>query len=83
MEAPITKFQAPRERDSNIEALILIGVTIVLAIVIAIVVIIMVKFCGGLWLRPLPQDLFSPRVMFMTMSTKDLSLEPSLLLFLR
>ena len=81
MEAPITKFQAPRERDPNIEDLV--GVTAVLAIVIAIVVIIMIKFCGGLWLRPLPQDLFSPRVMFMTMSTRDLSLEPLLLLFLR
>ena len=46
MEAPITKFQAPRERDSNIEHLVLIGVTVVLAIVIAIVVIIMVKFAG-------------------------------------
>ena len=56
MEAPITKFQAPRERDPNIEDLVLIGVTAVLAIVIAIVVIIMVKFCGGLWLRPLSQD---------------------------
>ena len=55
MEAPITKFQAPRKRDSNIEALVLIGVTVVLAIIIAIVVI-MVKFCGGLWLSPLPQD---------------------------
>ena len=64
MEAPITKFQASRRRDSNIEALILIGVTVVLAIVIAIVVIMMVKFCGGLWLRPLSQDLFSPRVTF-------------------
>ena len=39
--------------DSNIiEALVLIGVTVVLAIVIAIVVIMMVEFCGGLWLRP-------------------------------
>ena len=41
MKAPITKFQAPRKRDSNIEALVLISVTVVLAIVIAIVVIIM------------------------------------------
>ena len=83
MEAPITKLQAPRNRDSNIEALVLIGVTVVLAIVIAIVVIIMVKIFGGLGLRSLSQELFSPRVMFMTMSTKGLSLEPSLLLFLR
>ena len=48
MEAPITKFQAPRERDSNIEALVLTRITVVLAIVIAIVAIIMVKFCGVL-----------------------------------
>jgi len=81
MEAPITKFQAPRKRDSNIEALVLIGVTVVLAIVIAIVVIIMVRFCGGLWLRPLSQDLFSPRATFVTMSTKDPSLESLLYYF--
>ena len=63
MNGPITKFQAPRRRDSNIEALVLlaIGVRIRLAIAIAIVVI-MVEFCGGLWLRPLSQDLFSAQV---------------------
>ena len=59
----ITKLETPRKRDSNIEALVLlvIGVTAVLAIAIAIV-ILMVEFCGGLWLRPLSQDLFSARV---------------------
>ena len=64
MKGSITKFQAPRKRDSIIEALVLlvIGVTVVLAIAIAIVVI-MVEFCGGLWLRPLLQDLFSARVL--------------------
>jgi len=59
MKGPITKFLVLRKRGSNIEALLLIGVTVVLAIVIAIVV---VEFCGGLWLRPLSQDLFSSRV---------------------
>ena len=44
----ITKFQALKKRDSNIEALVLIGVTVVLAIVIAIVIIMMVEFCVGL-----------------------------------
>jgi len=44
----ITKFQTPRKGDSNIEVLVLIGVTVVLAIVIAIVVIMMVEFCVGL-----------------------------------
>ena len=39
MKGPITKFQAPRKRDSNIEALVLIGVRVVLPIVITIVVI--------------------------------------------
>ena len=39
MEAPITKSQAPRKGGSNIEALVLIGVTVVLAIIIAIEVI--------------------------------------------
>ena len=65
MKAPTTKFQAPRKRDSNIEALVLlvIGVTIVLAIAITIVVV-MVEFCGGLWVRPLSQDLFSAQVNF-------------------
>ena len=33
------------------------------AIVIVIVVDVMAEFCGGLWLRPLSQDLFSPRVL--------------------
>ena len=63
MNGPITKFQVPRKRDSNIEALVLlvIGITIGLAIAIAIVVI-MVEFCGGLSLHPLSQDLFSARV---------------------
>ena len=63
MKGSIAEFRAPRGRDSNIEALVLllIGVTVVLAIAIAIVVI-MVEFCGGLWLRPLSQDLFSARV---------------------
>ena len=48
MKGPITKFQAPRKKDSDIEALVLIGITVVLAIVIAIVFIMMVEFCGGL-----------------------------------
>ena len=63
MNGPITKFQAPRKRGSNIEALVLLvtGVTVGLAIAIAIVVI-MAEFCRGLWLRPLSQDLFSARV---------------------
>ena len=63
MNGPITKFQASRKRDSNIEAFVLlvIGVTVGLAIAIAILVI-KVEFCGGLWLRPLSQDLFSARV---------------------
>ena len=51
----IAKFQA-----SNGEALVLIGVIVVLAIVMVIVVIMMFEFCGGLWLRPLSQDLLSP-----------------------
>ena len=53
MEGPITKFQAPRKRDSDMEALVsrVMGVTVVLASVIAIVVTMMVEFCGGLWLR--------------------------------
>ena len=55
----ITKFQALRKRDSDIEALVLIGVTVVLAIVIAIVVIMMVEFWLGLWLCSLSKDLFS------------------------
>ena len=61
MKGSITKFQAPRKRDSIIEGLVLlvIGVSVVLAIAI---VVIMVEFCGRLWLRPLSQDLFSPRV---------------------
>ena len=63
MKGQITKFQAARKRDSNIEALVLlvIGVTVVLAIAIAIVVI-MVEFCGGSWSRPLSQDVFSAQV---------------------
>ena len=32
------------------------------ATVKAIVVVLMGEFCGGLWSRPLSQDLFSPRV---------------------
>ena len=61
MRGPIIKFLALRKRGSDIEALVLIGVTVVLAI-IAAVVIMRVEFCGGLWLRPLSLDLFSPRV---------------------
>ena len=68
MGALITKFQAPRKRDSNIEALVSMGVTVALAIVIVIVVIIMVKSCGDLRLRPLSQDLFSLRVVYINSS---------------
>ena len=54
MKGPTTKFQAPRKRYSDIEALVLlaIGVAVVLAIAITIVVI-MVEFWEGLWLSPL------------------------------
>ena len=55
MKGPITKFLALRKRGSDIEASVLIGVTVVLAIVVAIVVIMMVEFCGDCtcarWLR--------------------------------
>ena len=53
MNGPITKSQAPRKRDSNIEALVLlvIGVTVGLAIAIAIVVI-MVEFLRGIVVAP-------------------------------
>ena len=51
-----------RRRDSNIEPLVLINIIVMVATVEVIVVVLMGEFCGGLWLRPLSQDLFSPRV---------------------
>ena len=51
-----------RGRDSNVEPLVLINIIVVVAIVIASVIILMGEFCGGPWLRPLSQDLFSARV---------------------
>ena len=42
-------------------ALVLLVIVVTVGLAIAIVVI-MVEFCGGLGLRPLSQDLFSPRV---------------------
>ena len=44
------------------KTLILIDYTVLVTIMIAIVVVIVGEFCGGLWLRPLSQDLFSVRV---------------------
>lgn len=58
MKDLMTKFQALRKRNANIEALALIGVTTMPAIVIAIVDIMMVDFCVELRLSPLSQDLF-------------------------
>ena len=46
----------------NIEALVIIDTLVVVVIVIIIVVVMMDEFCGGFWLRPLSQDLFSARV---------------------
>ena len=66
-----------RGKDSNIKALILIGITVAAVIVIAIVVVMMSKFCRGLLLRPLSQDLFSARVyrplQFFALVTRTLS----------
>jgi len=64
-----------RRKDSNIEVLILIGITGAAVIVIAIVVVMMGEFCGGLWLRPLSQDLFWARVLeySLTCRTKDVT----------
>ena len=66
-----------RGKDSNINALILIGITVAAVIVIAIVVVMMGEFCRGLLLPPLSQDLFSARVyrplQFFALVTKTLS----------
>jgi len=60
-----TKCQALRERKAlysgNGEALISVDTIVVVPILIVIVVILRGE-CGGLWLRPLSQDLFSRRV---------------------
>lgn len=48
--------------DSNIKALILIDISVVVVTVITIVVVIMGEFCEGLWLRQLSQDSFTARV---------------------
>ena len=58
-----------RGRDSNIEPLVLINIIVVVAIAKVIVVVLMGQFCGELWLRPLSQDLFSPRVLLVIIST--------------
>lgn len=46
------------KKDFNIESLVSINITVVVAIAKAIVVIVRGEFCGGLWLHPLPQNLF-------------------------
>ena len=51
-----------RRKDSNVGPLVRISIIVVVAIVIVIVVVLMGEFCGGLWLHPLSQDLFSARV---------------------
>ena len=55
------------------EILVSIDILVVVAIAKAIVRIVMVEFCGGLWLHPLSQDLFSTRV-----SPKPLKLQAHL-----
>ena len=47
-----------RGKDSNIKALIVIDITVAAVIVTATVVVMMDEFCGGLWLRPLSQDIY-------------------------
>ena len=41
----------------------LINIIVVVATVKVIAVVLIGESCGGLWLRPLSQDLFSPRVL--------------------
>ena len=61
IKGPITKSQAPRKRDSNRKTSITGNRRYSCACDAIAIVVIMVEFCGGLWLRPLSQDLFSAR----------------------
>lgn len=47
-----------RKKDFDIEFLVSIDITVAVAIAKATGVIVRGEFCRGLWLNPLPRDLF-------------------------